>query len=139
MDFITAPLVIGLISYFTYKTFELYARRQERLKLIEKIGQNLMPTDQPVLNFEFDSLLPSFRKKSFGSLRIGCLLTGLGLGLLVGLFLYLFIRFNMRLEADRWERENLYEVAYGASILFFGGLGLLISYGIESKSNAKKE
>ena len=138
MDFITAPLVIGLISYFTYKTFELYARRQERLKLIEKIGQNLMPTDQPVLNFEFNSLLPSFRKKSFGSLRIGCLLTGLGLGLLVGLFLCLFIKFNMRLEAG-WERNNLYNVAFSASILLFGGLGLLISYGIESKSNTKKE
>ena len=139
MDFIIAPLVVGIISYFVYMTFELFARRQERLKLVEKIGQNLTPMDSSALKVDFGSLLPSFNKKSFTSLRIGCLFTGLGFGLLVGLFICLFIRSEMNFGDSSWERNNLYSVAYGASVMLFGGLGLLISYLIESKSPKNKE
>ena len=138
MDFIIAPLIVGTISYFIYMTFELFARRQERIKLIEKIGQNLEPTDPSMLRFEFSSLLPAFRKKSFTSLRIGCLLTGLGLGLLTGLFLCLFMKAEFNLGNSRWEMNNFFAVAYGASVLFFGGLGLLVSYIIESRSTKKE-
>jgi hypothetical protein len=139
MDFIIAPLVVGTIAYFIYMTFELFARRQERMKLIDKIGQNLTPVDPSVLKFEFGSLLPAFSKKSFISLRFGCLLTGLGLGLLVGLFLCLFIKSGFGFDNNYWERNTFYSVAYGASILLFGGLGLLVSYLIESKSTKKEE
>jgi len=138
MDFIIAPLVTGIIFYFIYMTFELFARRDERLKLIERIGQNLTPTDTSVLKVDFGSLLPSFKKKSFSSLRIGCLLTGLGFGLLVGLFICLFIKSEMQIDNNHWEWNNFYSVAYGSSVMLFGGLGLLISYLIESKS-AKNE
>ena len=132
--------VIAFVSmfYFTYMVFELFARRPERLQLIEKIGQNLTPTDSSASKVDFGSLLPTFNKKSFTSLRIGCLLTGLGFGLLVGLFICLFIKSEISFGDGNWERNNFYSVAYGASVMLFGGLGLLISYLIESKS-AKKE
>lgn len=137
MDFITAPLVIGIVFYFTYMVFELFARRKERMSLIEKMGQNLTPMDSSVLKSQFSSLLPSFPKKSFTGLRIGCLLVGLGLGLLVGLFIALYI--DNTSSSEDWRKNAFFSVAYGASVLFFGGLGLIISYVIESKSTKKKE
>jgi len=139
MDFIIAPLTTGIVFYFIYMTFELFTRKDERMKLIEKIGHNLAPSDSSVLKFEFGSLLPAFNKKSFLSLRFGCLLLGIGLGLLIGLFLCLWIRTGLQLNDGDWQTRNFYSVAYGSSVLLFGGLGLLISYFIESKSNKKEE
>ena len=139
MNFLVAPLVVGISGYFIYMTFELFARRQERNKLIDKLGQNLASMDTSILQLEFGSLLPSFKKKSFASLRIGCLFTGLGFGLLLGLFICLFMRSEFALEHNRWERDTFYSVAYGASVLLFGGIGLLISYIIESRSVKKEE
>lgn len=138
MDFITPPLVVGIIFYFTYMIFELFARRGERMNLIEKMGQNLTPMDSSLLKSQFSTLLPSFNTKSFTALRIGCLLLGLGLGLLVGLFICLYLR-DTGISNDHWDRNNFYSVAYGASVLFFGGLGLVASYIIESKSTKKDE
>lgn len=138
MDFIVPPLVVGIIFYFTYMVFELFARRKERMTLIEKMGQNLGASDPSILKTQFSSLLPTFSKKSFTALRIGCLLVGLGLGLLVGLLLCLYLR-NSGIENAHWEREMFYSVAYGASVLFFGGLGLVISYIIENKSSASNK
>jgi len=135
MDFIVAPFVVGIIFYFIYMTFELFARKEERMKLIDKIGQNLVPSDTSALN----SLLPAFKKKSFTSLRFGCLFVGIGLGLLTGLLLCLWIKTGLQLTDSSWEVRNFYSVAYGSSVLLFGGLGLLISYFIESKSVKKGE
>ncbi|MDR1524230.1 MAG: hypothetical protein LBS79_03095 [Tannerella sp.] len=143
MNFITEPLVVGIICYFAYMTFELFARRKERMSLIEKMGQNLAPLDSSVLKSQFSSLLPSFPKKSFTGLRMGCLLVGLGLGLFVGLMTCLLINSEIQIHgADQyhnWEKDAFYSVAYGGSLLFFGGLGLIISYIIESKSVKKDE
>ena len=136
MRFLAEPLICGIVFYFIYMTFELFVRKQERISLIERMGQNLIPTDPGLLKNQFSSLLPTF-KKSFTSLRIGCLFTGLGLGLMVGLFISLFIKAEFKFGDSYWEREKIFNVAYGASVLFFGGLGLLISYLIESKSTPK--
>jgi hypothetical protein len=138
MDFIDAPLVCGIVFYFIYMVFELFVRKNERMLLIEKMGQNLTPMDPSVLNSRFSSLFPSFPKKSFTGLRIGCLLVGLGLGLFVGLFICVQLRYsNINIE-HHWERQTYYSIAYGSSVLFFGGLGLIVSYIIESMS-AKKD
>jgi hypothetical protein len=136
MDFITQPLTVGIIFYFVYMTFELFARRKERLLLIEKIGQNISTMDQSLLGNQFHSLIPSIPKKSFTGLRIGCLFIGIGLGLLIGLFLNLFIR-SCNYELSSWEINSFNSVAYGASVLLFGGLGLIISYHVENKYSKK--
>ena len=137
MEFIAAPLIIGLIAYFTYMTFELFARKKERLSLIEKMGQDLAPIDPSVLKSQFTSLLPTFSKKSFTSLRIGCLITGLGIGLLVGLFIVLYMR-TSNLEYGHRGHE-LHSIALCSSVLIFGGLGLIISYLVEKKDLKKEE
>ncbi|MDR0698118.1 MAG: hypothetical protein LBG28_02695 [Tannerella sp.] len=138
MNFIVTPLVVGLVFYFTYMLFELFVRKRERLFLLEKMGQNLIPPDPSILKNQFSSLLPTFPKKSFTGLRLGCLLLGLGLGLFVGLFICIDLS-NSELSENHREREMFFSVAYGSSVLFFGGLGLIISYLIESKSTKKDE
>ena len=138
MNFLEGPLICGIIFYFIYMIFELFARKDERIRLIEKMGQSLAPIDSSLLKSQFSTLLPSFSKKSFTSLRIGCLFVGLGMGLLVGLFMCLNIR-SAGIPNDHWERDTFYSVSYGASVLLFGGLGLVISYIIESRSAKKDE
>ena len=136
MNFISGPLICGIVFYFIYMTFELFVRKQERISLIEKMGQNMIPIDPDMLKNQFGSLLPTF-KKSFTSLRFGCLFTGLGLGLLVGLFISLFINSEFQTGNTRLEMYNINSIACGASVLLFGGLGLIISYLIESHSASK--
>jgi hypothetical protein len=138
MNFLEAPLVTGIVFFFIYMIFELFARKDERIRLIEKMGQSLGPIDSSVLKSQFSTLLPSFSKKSFTALRMGCLLVGLGLGLLIGLFLCLYIR-NTFVFEHNWERDSLYSVAYGAPVLIFGGIGLITSYLIERKDIKKDE
>lgn len=136
MSFLEAPLTTGIVFYFIYMTFELFVRKQERISLIEKMGQSMIPIDRSVLKNQLGSLLPTI-KKSFTSLRIGCLFTGLGLGLFMGLFINVIFKSEFNFGDNYWVRENIYSVAYGSSVLFFGGLGLLASYLIESKSTSK--
>ena len=138
MNFLEAPLTTGIVFYFIYMIFELFARRDERLKLIEKMGLTAAPIDPSILKSQFSSLLPSFKKKSFTALRMGCLFAGLGLGLLIGLFICLNIR-NFTVFDNNWERDSLYSVAYGAPVLIFGGFGLIISFLIEKKDAKNDE
>ena len=138
MNFLEAPLTVGIVFFFIYMIFELFARKDERIRLIEKMGQSLGPIDSSVLKSQFSTLLPSFNKKSFTALRMGCLFAGLGLGLLIGLFICLYIR-NSYVFEHHWERDTLYSVAYGAPVLIFGGIGLIISYLIEKKDTKKDE
>ena len=133
MDFITTPIVTGIIFYFTYMTFELFARRSERLKMIEKIGQSMAPLDPSILKVQFNSLLPSLSRKSFTALRIGCLLIGVGLGFSVGVVLCFILR---------TPNDEFTILVCGASIVLFGGISLVISYYLEraeiEKAEAKK-
>jgi hypothetical protein len=72
--------------------------------------------------------------QSFSSLKIGCLLTGLGLGLLVGLLIGLMLHTNSCYAGmERWHIVSFTGIANGASVLLFGGIGLLVSFIIENK------
>ena len=81
MDFIMVPAVMTIITLGVYKLFELFVCKKERIMLIEKMDERgLLPQmDTPKLRGS------SF---SFSALKIGCLLAGMGLGLLLG-YLYL--------------------------------------------------
>ena len=110
MDFITAPLVVGFICLGIYALFELFVRRKERL-------------------------LPRF---SFSSLKTGCLLMGIGLGILVGFFCNLIVAANSHSLDFRNEYEAI-SSAYGASVLLFGGLGLIVAFVIETNMKKKED
>jgi hypothetical protein len=133
MEFIAVPLIVWICVSGVYGLFELFARRGERKAMIEKMGDRL---DSSLLEGKFNLLnLPA---QSFSSLKIGCLLAGLGLGLLVGLLIATMLISNDYSNLENWRIRDLTGVAYGASVLLFGGIGLLTSFVIENKMNKGK-
>jgi len=137
MDFITIPLVVGMITLGIYKLFDLFVRKKERLAIIEKIGEKF---DSSMIENKFSFPLNfKFEGGGFGTLKVACLFLGVGLGLLVGYF----ICYNTMAGFYNGEYNgNNYQTAgviYGASMLLFGGLGLLLSFLIEMKYRKKED
>ena len=128
MDFISVPLVVGIVCAGIYGLFELFVRKRERLAIIEKIGDKLDASA-----FDGKLGLPHYmRNFSFSSLKAGCLLVGIGLGLLVGFIINMCMATNSYYD-DGWYRHEVAGTAYGASVLLFGGSGLIIAFVIELK------
>lgn len=130
MNFISIPLVIGIITLGVYKLFELFVRKKERLSIIEKIGDKFDPS-MIENKFSFPDKQPNVT--AFGTLKIGSLLLGVGLGLLVGFFISYYYYGGQNLDVDNYYIRDFVGVIIGASVLLFGGLGLLISFIIEMK------
>lgn len=127
MDFIMIPLIIGIITAGIYGLFELFARRKERLAIIEKIGDKLDAS-----SFEGKLGLPGYmRNYSFSALKIGSMMAGIGLGLLVGFFITSGSLNTGFIPSDGWYHRESVGVAYGASVLLFGGIGLLVAFIVE--------
>lgn len=132
MDFIMVPIVVGIVCAGIYGLFELFVRRKERLRIIEKIG------DKPEVSvlddkFEIRNYIPHF---PFGALKAGFLMAGIGLGLLVG-FLVHTSGFDLY-EGNGWYQREITGVIYGSSVLLFGGIALVIAFLIEMKITKKK-
>ena len=66
-------------------------------------------------------------------------MAGIGLGMLVGFFISVNLSTSSSFVDDRWFREELMGVAYGASTLLFGGIGLIIAFIIETKMGKEKK
>ncbi len=127
LDFIMVPLVCGIFVLGFYKLFELFICKKERLLIIEKMGEKFTPDMlEHKLNFS------SIGNMSFSALKFGCLFMGFGLGLLAAFAIhYNFEDFLFK----KWEIQT---TVYGASVLLFGGLGLLIAFLIELNINKNK-
>ena len=138
MDFIMVPTTTAIVFAAIYGLFELFVRRKERLTIIDKIGDKL---DASYLKGKIQ--LPGFggMNFSFSALKAGCLLMGIGLGLLVGLTINLSMISQGVIDSSNWQDRNFIGVGYGSSVLLFGGLGLIIAFLIEMnmKRKAKKE
>lgn len=113
-------IVFGVI----YKLFELFVGRKERMMIIEKLGDKLTPDTFKNGIFYRTGLF------SFGGLRMGCLMIGLGVGLLVG---YGIISATQYSYFDGNRPYEVTSVVYGACVLLGGGTGLVIYYLIEKK------
>lgn len=123
-DFLAAPLVTFVVFYGIFCIFDLFVRRKERMEIIERMGDKL----------DSDLLKPSFGFKgkinfSFSSLKLGALLTGIGLGLFIGSILCVY---------GNPQSYSLTQSIMGGSILLFGGLGLIAAFVIELKMSNKK-
>lgn len=135
MDFIIVPLVLFIIFGTLYKVIQLYATRRERILYIEKM------TSIPSIAGEGGAPMPALpwatsdRMSRFTALRWSLLLIGLGLGMLVAFFTALAI--NPDIAIEPWNVAEEYGIILGASMLFFGGLGLLISFLIESRAGRR--
>ena len=136
MDFISIPLVVGIITLGIYKLFDLFVRKKERLAIIEKIGEKF---DASMIenkfsfpfNFKFENV------GTFGTLKVACLLLGIGLGLLIGYF----ICYNtlVGFSTGNYDARETAGVIYGACLLLFGGIGLLIAFLIEMQYRKDKK
>ena len=130
MDFIMVPAVMTIITLGVYKLFELFVCKNERIMLIEKMDERgLLPQmDTPKLRGS------SF---SFSALKIGCLLAGMGLGLLLG-YLICYATIPNYFTADRdWMYRETVSLIYGACVLGVGGIGLIVAFITELKLNKK--
>jgi len=135
MDFISIPLVIGIITIGVYKLFELFVRKKERLSIIEKIGDKFDPA---MIENKFSFPDTKELKNTFGTLKVACLLLGVGLGLLIGFLISYYYYGNVNWDDnDHYYIREMIGVIYGASVLLFGGIGLLISFIIELKFQKK--
>ena len=103
MDFIFVPLVVGVITLGIYKFFELLVCRRERRMIIDKMDGN--------------ALIVS------GTLKAGCLLLGIGFGLLFAFMLLNWCAYDASYE--------MRSIVYGGSVLCFGGVGLIVSFVVE--------
>lgn len=135
MGYITGWIVVGIVTLGIYKLFELFVGKKERLAIIERMGDKI---DFSMMKgkFSFPIGASSF---SFSSLKLGSLLLGMGLGLLLG---YLICATTIpNYYSSNWHLDDLASMIYGASVLLFGGLGLIIAFIIElkiTKDNSKK-
>ena len=127
LDFIMVPLVCGIFVLGFYKLFELFVCKKERLLIIEKMGEKFTPDMlEHKLNFA------SIGSMSFSALKFGCLFIGIGLGLLTAFV----IHYNCY---EFFDKEWIIGKAmYGACVLVFGGLSLLIAFLVELKINKNK-
>lgn len=139
MDFIIAPLIIGIITLGIYGLFELYARRQERLAIIEKMGEKLDPS---LLGGSVGMSRLFARGSSFGALKGGCLLMGIGLGLLIGFLIcsaYIDGYTMPDPDVNNYKINNIASIVYGSCVLLCGGIGLITAFLLEFKYSRKKE
>ena len=138
IEAIMVPAVCSIFVVGFYKLFELFVCKKERLLIIEKMGEKFTPEMlEHKINFS------SIGKFSSSALKLGCLLMGLGLGLLIG---YLICTTTLQDYAEMGADSRLFNrnmrdtisIIYSACILLFGGLGLLIAFLVELKINKNK-
>ena len=122
MDFIMIPLVVGICIWGFYKFFELIIGRRERLSIIEKLESSSL-TDY--LARRGSGIAPMLRPGGgVTALTVGCLLLGLGVGML---FAFMLLSSGSVVAVT----DSMQSAVYGGSVLCFGGLGLVIAFVIE--------
>ena len=136
VEAIMVPAVCGMFIFGFLKLFELFVCKKERLLIIEKMGEKFTP-DMLEHKISFSSI----GKFSSSALKFGCLFMGLGLGLLIG---YLICSTtlegytNMGDVRLNYNMRETISIIYGACILLFGGISLLIAFLVELKINKNK-
>lgn len=135
LDFISIPLTVSIVAYSIYALFELFARRRERIMLIEKLSElNQLKGNLP-------DITPLTSKRitlpSFSSLRIGGILLGIGAGILIGGLVS--AGFNQLDLPQDFRIHQLVETVMGASVMLCAGISLVIVYAIERKEFKNKK
>ncbi len=130
LDFIMVPAIMAIITYGVYKLFELFARRKERIMIIEKTDFSKGGLQQPSLDVNYEG------GGRFKSLKFSCLLLGLGAGLFVGFLISVHTDFS---NIDTFiGKYDIVALVIGSSVLLFGGIGMLTSFILEQVLGKKK-
>ncbi len=135
LEFIFIPAIFGIVTLGIYKIVELFVRKKERLLLIEKLGQ--LENNPELLR---GLPLMGGSRISSHALKAACLLIGLGVGLLAGFLISTFWQTNIPFESRMaFQVRETINIIYGASVLLFGGLGLLLSFFLEQRFIKKEK
>ena len=136
MNFIMVPAIMAIITVGIYKLFELFVCKKERITMIEKLADRVNTGE---INSNLSLNLNYSRSRfTFGSLKSGLLMLGIGLGLLVAFFICIN-SFPGYTASRNWDVERQASVVYGACVLLFGGAGLLAAFLIEMKIQKKEK
>lgn len=133
------PVAITYIVFSTiYKLFELFARRKERLALIDKMVMN-----ENYAKCAAELRLNIDESSEYSALKWGSLVLGLGLGLLFAFFINMETLTAMRNFAEaggeyfwRTSVAETQAIVYMASMMLFGGIGLIVAFVVERKLRA---
>lgn len=109
---------IFFLSFFGMIFGIYYMRNKENMALIDK---GINPRDQKML------------PKPFFSLKLGLLLAGAGLGLLLAFLIDHNVVNHKMIDSEGHAYDRDFPQLYMSLIGLFGGLGLVISYLIEKK------
>lgn len=136
-NFLIPIFVLGIITLGIYRIIELFARRKERLMIIEKMQGC---ADSDILKNQMNLSLVGKPRSSNGALRASLLLMGLGVGFAVGILLHISIGHMLvnSIELSGMSSRDMLSIIYFASTILFGGIGLLIAYLIERKEEKRQ-
>lgn len=131
-NFLVPILVVGTITLGIYKLFELFVCRRERMMLLER----MLASDLKELpRFSYGWRI----RFSFSALKWGCLLMGIGLGVLLGYAICWGTIPGFPGDDLYYPSDSIVAVIFGASVLLMGGLGLLVAFLVELKLGKKDE
>lgn len=132
MDELMIVANVAIIFGVMYKLFELYAKRKERIMLIEKLPPELL--DKEKVKYPNSSSPSGF----FSALRMGCLFLGIGLSLIAG-YCIVYNTQPAYFSNYSYHVNETVSLIYGASVLIGGGIGLIVAFLVELKLNKKNE
>ena len=128
MDWIMIPLNVLIVFGTIYKVFELFARKEERKMLINKIDE-IKNVDLSKVNLNISSA----KDNKYLSLRAGMLILGVGLGAFLGIICVMIALPMIEQCANIMPTYYAREMLSASCVCLFGGLGLVIAYIIEQK------
>jgi hypothetical protein len=126
--------IMGIITLGIYKIFELFVRRNERMSIIEKLSNIDPETSNHRFNF------PVYKDESIGSwsIRIGLLLIGVGLGVIIAVVVDMTTAIPAYHQGRLvYESVRSVDVLYPSCAAVFGGIGLVVAYFIERRKEKK--
>lgn len=134
MGGITAMVIVATVAYTIYRLFELFARRRERLSIIEKMSNNANMKE-----LDNHLVLPPQEDKGSWAIRIGLLLIGVGLGIVIATIVDLTMAADYPTAHEHYGNyRNTLDVLYPACAALFGGVGLVVAYFVENKHGKNK-
>lgn len=130
LDFLIPFAIFGCGGYFLYKVFELYAMRNERKTIIERLDTNglveyvkRMPIGVSSGGSHPISSEPQKQVPARWVLRWGLFILGLGIGLFVA-----WCFSTQKLHQDVYRVSDQMEILYLCGACCGAGLGLFISF-----------
>ena len=142
-EFMIPLSIFGFGGYFAYKLCELYGMRSERKTIIDRLEASdlldyvkRMPIGVGGGNVKAEESEPQKQIPARWTLRCALLIIGFGVGVVLGNFLALSMNFKSKefvySPSTQFENVNL------ACVCICTGLGLLLSFIIETKMSKKE-